>query len=128
MTDADLAAENRRLRRELARSREDLAHTRERLGYALSHVAELRRRVPDTVRQAAAPGTSRASDPLERLFAAISRGRAVAFIVAFAAALTGCATVGDQSASLAVTPQAQCERDGIRWIVQLNFCEHMGKP
>lgn len=59
--------ENRRLRAELRRAREDLAHERERLAYALHQVAELRRLLPATQRQAAAPivRAARATDPLE---------------------------------------------------------------
>ena len=69
-----LHAENRRLRAEAERAREDLEHARERLGYALHQVAELRRRVPDTVTQTAAPGndpTPKGEDPGVRFFAAL---------------------------------------------------------
>ena len=66
--------DNRRLRAEFLRAREDLALTRERLAYTLHQVADLRKRIPGTVTQAAAPGgtaVERPTDPLERLFAAI---------------------------------------------------------
>jgi NADH dehydrogenase FAD-containing subunit len=69
----DLVAANRRLRDENLRLREDLQHARERLRYALGDVAALRKRIPSTATQAAAPGSgaTRESDPLERLFEAI---------------------------------------------------------
>jgi hypothetical protein len=56
-----------------AQLRAQVEHTREQLGYALSQVAELRRRIPSgAVTQAAAPGSNaRQPDPLARLFAAI---------------------------------------------------------
>ena len=69
-----LQDENRRLSAELLRAREDLEHTQERLAYALGQVAELRKRIPGTDTQAAAPGGSQVEleqDPLERLFEAI---------------------------------------------------------
>ena len=67
------AAENRRLRADLLRAREDLTQEREKVAYLTGEIAALRKRIPDTVRQAAAPGESRqrASDPLERFFAAL---------------------------------------------------------
>ena len=68
---ADLAAANRRLRDGNLRLREDLQIARERLRYALGEGAALRRRMPSTVTQAAAPGAVRESDPLVRLFAAL---------------------------------------------------------
>jgi hypothetical protein len=71
-----LQAENRRLRAQAERAREDLELLGERLGYALHQVAELRRRVPDTVTQAAAPGSEippRGEDPLVRFFDALRR-------------------------------------------------------
>ena len=64
-------AENRRLRSELLRAQEDLESCRDRLRYATGEIATLRKRIPSTVTQAAAPGTARAEDPLLRLFAAI---------------------------------------------------------
>ena len=70
MTDDPVAA-NRRLRDENLRLREDLQIAHERLRYALGEVAALRRRMPSTVTQAAAPGVRRESDPLVRLFEAI---------------------------------------------------------
>jgi chromosome segregation ATPase len=71
MTDRE--RETRRLRAELLRAREDLEQEREKVAYLTGEIAELRRRVPTIRRQAAAPivGTSRPTDPLERLFAAL---------------------------------------------------------
>ena len=48
-----------RVRADAERAREDAGVARERPGYALHQVAELRKRVPSTVQQAAAPGTLR---------------------------------------------------------------------
>lgn len=64
--------EVRRLRAELLRAQEDLELTRERLRYAAGEIAALRKRIPTTVTQAAAPGTGyREKDPLERFMEAI---------------------------------------------------------
>jgi hypothetical protein len=74
VTDPDrLQTDNRRLRAENAGLREELENVKARLGYALHQTVELRARIPSTVTQAAAPGESRqrATDPLERLFAAL---------------------------------------------------------
>ena len=74
MTDPDrLQTDNRRLRAENAGLREELENVKARLGYALHQAVELRARIPSTVTQAAAPAESRqrATDPLERLFAAL---------------------------------------------------------
>jgi predicted nucleic acid-binding Zn-ribbon protein len=66
-----LQEENRRLRAELLRARENLEQEREKVAYLTGEIAELRKRVPTTRRQAAVPGSERPQDPLERLFAAI---------------------------------------------------------
>ena len=76
MTDLErLQNENRRLRAENAGLREELENVKARLGYALHQAIELRARarIPSTVTQAATPGEcrQRATDPLERLFAAL---------------------------------------------------------
>jgi hypothetical protein len=69
MTDRE--ADTRRLRAELLRARETLEQEREKVAYLTGEVAEVRKRLPTTRRQAAAPGSERPQDPLERLFAAI---------------------------------------------------------
>jgi hypothetical protein len=68
-----LPAENRRLRAELLRARENLEQERAKVAYLTGEITGLRKRIPTTQRQAAAPGTRGpdAKDPLERLFAAI---------------------------------------------------------
>ena len=69
MTDPDrLQTDNRRLRAENAGLREELDNVKARLGYALHQAVELRKRIPSTMTQAAAPGGTRprATDPLER--------------------------------------------------------------
>ena len=68
-----LRDENRRLRAEADRERGDADVARERLAYALAHAAELRRRLPETVSQAAAPGSGAESvgDLLVRPFGAL---------------------------------------------------------
>ena len=65
-------------RAELLRAREDLEQEREKVAYLTGEIAELRKRIPTTRRQAAAPGGARAVDPLERLFAAIRPAVALA--------------------------------------------------
>jgi hypothetical protein len=53
---------------------EDLEQEREKVAYLTGEIAELRKRVPTRQPQAAAPivRTTHATDPLERLFAAIA--------------------------------------------------------
>src|SRR5262249_24161741 len=74
MTD-DIAATIRRLKSENLRLREDVEVLRERLAYVLSEVATLRRRVADPVQRTAAPGATKTSDPLVRLFEALKPQR-----------------------------------------------------
>jgi len=50
-----LQAENRRLRAESVKAREDLALCQERLAYVLVELTELRKKIPTTQIQAAAP-------------------------------------------------------------------------
>jgi hypothetical protein len=64
--------ETRRLRSELLRAREDLEQERAKVAYLMREIAGLRKRIPDTVSQAAAPGSGAgATDPLMRFFEAI---------------------------------------------------------
>jgi hypothetical protein len=61
------------LRSELLRAREDLEQEREKVAYLTGEIAALRKRLPTTRRQAAAPtvGASRPTDPLERFMEAL---------------------------------------------------------